>query len=64
MEIWETIIVKLTKAKLQEIIQEELEAELEEFKVKTSSAVPGSWVGLKCFGVLTLYSSSSDSNSS
>ena len=35
MEIWQTIIMKLTKTKLQEIIQEELEAELEEYKVKT-----------------------------
>jgi len=29
MEIWETIIMKLTKTKLQEIIQEELETVLE-----------------------------------
>jgi hypothetical protein len=29
MEIWETIIMKLTKTKLQEIIQEELETMLE-----------------------------------
>jgi hypothetical protein len=35
MEVWETIIMKLTKSKLQEIIQEELKAQLEEYKVKT-----------------------------
>jgi len=35
MEIWETITMKLTKAKLQEIIEEELEAALGEYKVKT-----------------------------
>lgn len=29
MEIWETIIMKLTKTKLQEIIQEELESVFE-----------------------------------
>lgn len=29
MEIWETIIMKLTKTKLQEIIQEELQTVLE-----------------------------------
>jgi len=29
MEVWETIIMKLTKTKLQEIIQEELQTVLE-----------------------------------
>ena len=31
MEIWETIIMKLTKTKLQEIIQEELEKVVKEY---------------------------------
>jgi hypothetical protein len=35
MEIWQTIIMKLTISHLRQIIQEELEAELGEYKVKT-----------------------------
>lgn len=35
MEIWETIIMKLTISHLRQIIQEELKAELKEYKVDT-----------------------------